>query len=433
MTRRVSVRTLGVWVCSVSTAAGTIGAGLVGAAGTGGLLLLGSGCSGKDVSLIEQANLPAAAGQLQLALTTRSASGNLYRLRQAFFQVSQQDSPFGGFSSLLSSENDPLATTLEATVPTGDYAVDLFGGWFLEKVQNGEVTRVEATLVSASTQFVSVRENEESVVSFRFQTNGEIIDFSEGRLIVEIQVDEVGGGPPPDPGVRGEALQIVDGSIALDSNPYGIEASLFTAVSPLSSSIEVTNDTGAVCVRGTLDAVVNDDFANQWGALFAFAFTREGSLAVPWDKDGGNVVGFSFTVSGPMVPPLRFGALPGAADPNIDNFCNVLPPFAGGTFDVPFSTITRDCWAPGGEVLSGPDLQTIIWTLPADPGLTHPYDFCVSDVRPLLRSETEPPSEVPPGQTPPQPLPPTQPHPTPPPSPEPSPGNAPLPAPVPLR
>ncbi|HKO95297.1 MAG TPA: hypothetical protein VJU61_29275 [Polyangiaceae bacterium] len=407
--RRVSVRTLGVLLCSVGSAG------------------LGVGCSGKDVSLIEQANAPAAAGQLQLALSTRSASGNLYRLRQALFQVSQQDSPFGGFSALLSSEQEPLSTTLEATVPSGDYAVDLFGGWFLEKVQGGEVTRVEAILVSSSTQFVTIRENEESVVSFRFQTNGEIIDFSEGRLIVEIEVEEVDGGPPPDPGVPGDPLTIVDGTIALDSNPHGIEATLFTAVSPQGSSIQVTNDTGSVCVQGTLDVVENGDFGNQWGALFAFAFTEQGSVAAPWDLDGGNVVGFSFTVSGPLLPPLRFGALPGSADPNVDNFCTTLPVFSEGTFEVPFSSITRDCWQTGGEVLAPSDLQTIIWTLPADPTLAHPYDFCVSNVRPLLRSgplqPTEPPPQQPPGSGPG----------TQPPRNEPPVGAEPLPAPPPFR
>jgi hypothetical protein len=401
MMRRVSVRTLGVLLCSVGSGAGAVGGGLASAAGGGGLLLLGSGCSGKDISRIEQADAPAAAGQLQLALTTRSASGNLYRLRQATFQVAQQDAPFGGFFSFLSSENDPFSTTLEATVPTGDYAVDLFDGWFLEKVKDGEVTRVEATLVSSSTQFVNIAENEESVVSFRFQTNGEIIDFSEGRLIVEIEVEEVAGVPPIDPGVPGNALEIVGGTIALDSNPHGIEASLFTAVSPLSSSIQVTNDTGSVCVQGTLDAVVNGDFANQWGALFGFTFTADGSVAVPWDLDGGNVVGFSFTVSGPLLPPLRFGALPGSADPSVDNFCTPLP-FSEGTFEVPFSSITRDCWEPGGQPLPTPDLQTLLWTLPANVELTRPYDFCISDVRPLLRSGPAQPT-VPPGQSPPSP------------------------------
>jgi len=419
--RRVS--TLGVLLCSVGS-----GTGAIGAAGGGALLLLGSGCSGEDVSRIEQADAPATAGQLQLALTSRGASGNLYRLRQASFQVAQQDAPFGGFFSFLSSEDNPLSTTLEATLPSGDYTVDLFGGWFLEKVQDGEVTQVEATLVSSSTQFVSIAENEESVVSFRFQTNGEIIDFSEGRLIVEIEVDELDGGPPTDPPVLGEALEIVDGTIALDSNPYGIEASLFSLTSPQSSSLEVTSDTGSVCVRGTLDGVVDGDFANQWGALFGFTFTEGGSVAVPWDLDGGDVVGFSFSVSGPLLPPLRFGALRGSSDPNVDTFCSVLPAFSNGTFEVPFSAIERDCWTPGGEPLAPRDLQNILWTLPAFEELTVPYDFCVGDVRPLLRSGPVPPTE-PPTQSPPSP----EPQPAPPPTAEPPAGAPSLPAPIPLR
>lgn len=357
---------------------------------TQGLLLLlcsgglsfAIGCSDSDVVSAEGANVPSTdTGQLQLALTARSDSGALYRLRQASFQVLNQD-PFGGFGTFLSSENDPLATTLEATLQAGDYSIDLFGGWFLEKVIDGVATPVQATLLSSPTQFISIAANEESLVSYRFETNEEVINFAPGRLIVEIEVTERNGGG----GNLGEPLQIVDGVISRDSNIHGIEAALFVATSPTNANIQVTNGTGALCVQGDVGIVQNDDFATQWGALFGLAFTSGGTEAVPWDLDGGNVTGFAFTLTGPTLPlPLRFAALPGGADPTVDNFCTQLPVAGDVRFAVPLESLTRDCWEIGNLPMVASSLQTINWTIPADVSVAHAFDFCVSDLRPILR------------------------------------------------
>jgi hypothetical protein len=94
------------------------------------------------------------------------------------------------FELTLSSENDPLASTLEATIPTGAYQITLFDGWFLEKVVDGEAVRVQASLKGSSFQNFNIAANEETVVKYRFQTNGEIIEFGQGRLIVQIEVEE---------------------------------------------------------------------------------------------------------------------------------------------------------------------------------------------------------------------------------------------------
>lgn len=356
---------------------------------TQGLLLLlccgglsAAGCSDSDVVRAEGTSLPSTdTGQLQLALTARSDSGALYRLRQASFQVLNQD-PFGGFGTFLSSENDPLATTLEATLQAGDYSIDLFSGWFLEKVIDGVATPVQATLLSSPTQFISIAANEESRVSYRFETNGDVVNFAPGRLIIEIEVSEGNGGGT----TLGEPLEIVDGVISRESNIHGIEAALFVATSPNNGNLEVTNSTGALCVQGDVGVVQNEDFANQWGALFGLAFTSGGTEAAPWDLDGGNVTGFAFTLSGPALPlPLRLAALPGGADPSVDNFCTQLPITGESRFVVPLESLTRDCWVPGNPPMVASSLQTINWTIPADAFVAHVFDFCVSDLRPILR------------------------------------------------
>ncbi|HEU4576939.1 MAG TPA: hypothetical protein VFS67_01700 [Polyangiaceae bacterium] len=99
-------------------------------------------------------------------------------------------SPGDFFDTTLSSENDPLSSTLEATIPTGAYQITLFDGWFLEKVVDGEAQRVNARLSGSSFQNFTINTNEQTFVSYRFETNGEVVEFGQGRLIVQIEVEE---------------------------------------------------------------------------------------------------------------------------------------------------------------------------------------------------------------------------------------------------
>jgi hypothetical protein len=130
-------------------------------------------------------------GTLNLALTARGESGALYRLRDAFFQVN--DEPFNFFQQL-STENDPAATTLETNVPAGDFLITLFGGFSLERVNaDGTTARVQSTLLSPSTQSFHIEPNEETFVTYQFETNGEVVSFGQGRLIIDIGVTERAG------------------------------------------------------------------------------------------------------------------------------------------------------------------------------------------------------------------------------------------------
>lgn len=335
------------------------------------------GCSGQpDRANQGSAESEASAGRMSLALTARGASGTLYRLRQASLQVVQQ----GGFGfAFLSSENDPQATTLEATLTNGTYTAELAFGWFLEKVENGAATPVVATLLSSPLQSFEIHANQETFVSYRFETNGEVLDFGQGRLVIDIQVDE--GAPP---GTGGDALQIVDGLISPGSNPHGIQAVLFTAIAPVGATLELGSSTGSVCVSGDIDQVIGDDFTTQWGSTFGLFFLSDTLEVAPWDRDAGRVRGFSFTVTGSDIPPIRFNALPVGADPGVDIFCSNFQPLSGEHVAMPFGSLTFQCWAPGGVPLPGGDLQNITWSVLSDQASSHRYDFCLSDLRPLL-------------------------------------------------
>jgi len=349
------------------------------------------GCSQHDVSQITSESVPAPAsevGQLQLALTSRGASGALYRLRQASFEIFNQDQ-FGGFGGFLQSDSDPLATSLETTLDIGNYQIELFSGWFLEKVEGSQVTRVQAQLLSPETQDFSISANGETTVRYRFQTNGEIIEFGQGRLIVQIDVDEQSSPPPPPPGdagpgvTLGEPLPIVDGNVG--PNPFGINAALFSAAAPIGADIVVTSNTDQICVQGSIQPVLNSDFATQWGAIFGLAFLDAEGNPQPWNLAAGEVTGFAFTVSGSDFPFTRFIALPGGADPTTTNFCSSLAPVTGQSLLEPLDSLTRDCWIAGGEPLSAPALSTIGWSIVSDVGVAHTFDFCISDLRPILR------------------------------------------------
>jgi hypothetical protein len=75
-------------------------------------------------------------GTLALALQATAASGNVYILRNAFFQIVNVRT--GETVEFLSSDSGmPEDTELRALLSTGDYTVTLQPGWFLERVGGG--------------------------------------------------------------------------------------------------------------------------------------------------------------------------------------------------------------------------------------------------------------------------------------------------------
>jgi hypothetical protein len=157
------------------------------------------------------------------------------------------------------------------------------------------------------------------------------------------------------------------------------------ATAPVGATLEVTSDDGEFCVRGSILPVQDDDFATQWGALLGFEFLSSEGLPAPWDLDAGNVVGFAFRVSGPEFSPMRFSALPGGADPAVDNFCRAFPSESGATVEMPLESLDLSCWEGIRNPLVTDDLSTISWNVLSDPASGHNFDVCISELRPILR------------------------------------------------
>lgn len=165
-----------------------------------------TGCSGDDGKGRE-------AGTLRLPLLTQAPSGATYRLRDATFEIRneyyyyEEPSGAGGAGdqsppiTLVSSETNPDASAIDVSVERGYYYVQLRPGWRLEKVEDGVVTDVEATLLSPATQWVYVAARSSTWLEYQFGLGDRSLWFN-GKLTLQIAVyekpsDLYGGGGEP--------------------------------------------------------------------------------------------------------------------------------------------------------------------------------------------------------------------------------------------
>jgi hypothetical protein len=139
-------------------------------------------------------------GTLSVPLSTHGPSGAEYRLRDATFEISNDyyydqyygeggAGSIGGTSYTVSSEDDPSASSIDVSVERGQYNVRLLPGWRMEKIENGEATDVEATLLSNATQWVYVSPHSSSWVSYQFGIGERSLWFN-GDLTIDVQVFE---------------------------------------------------------------------------------------------------------------------------------------------------------------------------------------------------------------------------------------------------
>lgn len=144
------------------------------------------GCSGLESS--ESSESQASKGTIQLPLTAYGNTGTQYRLTLATFQIASA----AGTTATLSSDLDPTASSVDATLAVGSYAVALASGWQMQQLVGDTWTNVAATLVSAASQSFAVAENGTTVVVYAFTANGEIVTTSVGQVSVRMTVSAGG-------------------------------------------------------------------------------------------------------------------------------------------------------------------------------------------------------------------------------------------------
>lgn len=155
--------------------------GLVFALAFGALSMAGCASDASDHGSEHGENV----GTLALSLTGQT-NGTTYRLRNAIFDIT------GPTNVSLSSETDPNAAILAATLSTGGYSINLESGWSLEKVTPMGAQTVNASLVSANPTSFMIGSGATASVVFQFSTDGTIVQIGTGRVEVSISVTETG-------------------------------------------------------------------------------------------------------------------------------------------------------------------------------------------------------------------------------------------------
>ena len=219
----------------------------------------------------------------------------------------------------------------------------------------------------------------------------------------------------------GEPFTIVNGVITRESNEYGLQASLAVVHDADETDVTVTDDTGQICFAGELTRAVEGDFDSYGGFTAGFVVApreslvlTENLLSVPpgapaWEFASASVLGLAFTVSGsvlPNNPSFGLAATPGGQDSGgmngvgqeltIYGDCNAPPVTTSGQvieslfgelenwWCIPAnrsrwtaSSAANFWWGIGSVIVNGAD--------PNVAAVRDPYDFCLSDIRPIVR------------------------------------------------
>ncbi len=190
-----------------------------------------------------------------------------------------------------------------------------------------------------------------------------------------------------------------DGFVLASTNSLGIEGAFYTAsdAPPGSSTIlpqSFAQSGPDICVSGTASQVADDgngmfNYARDWGVLVSLNLSQVAGSSTPgpWSRDteAGSVSGFSFTLTGPVIPSsLAFSAWPFGVV--LGNHCIQMgPQTTGASVIVPFAELALDCYAPGGGALpADAALARLQWSIQTNTNAPVPFDFCIEDLAAIV-------------------------------------------------
>ncbi|MEY4545207.1 MAG: hypothetical protein RL685_1402 [Pseudomonadota bacterium] len=248
---------------------------------------------------------------------------------------------------------------------------------------------------------------------------------------------------PPPPNVipdhhLGRPFTLVDGVIRADSNEYALQASFYAIISAAGATQEVTTSSAGFCIHGTVERVAEGPFGGNFSGFgfitgeqvtiempglsltrnldvtpeLADTYGTSGGIRInpvgpiPWNLGDGRVIGISARVTGSSIPEGPGGqATPGGMDPDGPQSgygnCNI-PGHAAGSderrAELLFPALHYDCWNAatlpytawrGDSVIVfgwGVSSLRVPGIAPGDPIEIppDPYDFCFSDLRPIV-------------------------------------------------
>lgn len=208
----------------------------------------------------------------------------------------------------------------------------------------------------------------------------------------------------------------VDGTVLLSQSRLGDDG-------PVTTPAELSAPAGKLCLSGRTVVVPVMNYDSYWGAGLSIYLrtelaagagaapaaspdagpaSRDDLVFLPWDPAIGSVSGFSFVVEsndaslacGGLPPLLRVQTSPVGAAQTADIHCqNFRELWSGQRLELRFSRMTRECWdgVEGRAIFADPlpagyekQIYGLFWLVPADEVAAYPFDFCISDIRPII-------------------------------------------------
>jgi len=212
--------------------------------------------------------------------------------------------------------------------------------------------------------------------------------------------EETGGSSSEPDGVL---LTPADGWVAGTSNTLRIQGAIFPYADPVATLSLISDFTGAnACIKGTAPKVdlscTPDPGSDCYGKYFGSGIglyldqplddtTDPPTALSPVAYDASPLKGFSFELTGNAVPgirALRFGVFTADAE-----FCEINYNFKVGVNTVLFSEMHAACYGPAGTAQTAETVQSALirigWHVMTNPATAFDYDFCISNIRALLK------------------------------------------------
>jgi len=230
------------------------------------------------------------------------------------------------------------------------------------------------------------------------------------------------GGAPASGGQSGEGVPITPtaGWIAKEGNALGIQGAAFS-FGDTTTKVDMTDnlkDTTATvaCIKGAaakvdmasekcvskmFDPPATDCYGQFWGAALGFNLNQAIDMTLvppaggtPMAFDASLIKGFYFEISDhddhtgvvPAPSALRF-----KVDDGTKEYCNPTAiKVKSGVNTVLFSDLTTECWAPtatSSKITADVEKKVIkiAWQVVTNSTSAVPFDFCVGNVRALLK------------------------------------------------
>jgi hypothetical protein len=194
-----------------------------------------------------------------------------------------------------------------------------------------------------------------------------------------------GGGGAIPTGVGKALTHDSTGWVAGTTNQVGIQGSFHTisdgdGTPPGDTTVtlgQLATPT-SVCVSGVASQVIEMNYAQYWGGGLGLNLADPGGGAAPGPWTPGAVTGFTFTVTGTMIPAnFRFNAVsPAGGDP----YCGDI---ATGANSIALTSLLQACYngaTAGPALTTATPITSIQWQVVTGTDATTPFDFCIENL-----------------------------------------------------